>query len=112
MRARNKPSSNNSQIGTANNICDITSGGVSIIPKINARTTIYGLFLDNDSTEDMLNKMTIKVIIGTSKARPKAKNIFITKLRKLLISVAISTPTGAILVKKLKIKGENGVISK
>jgi hypothetical protein len=106
MRAKNKPNSNSSQIGTANNICDITSGGVSIIPKINARTIIYGLFLDKDSTVDISNKTTIKVIMGTSKARPNAKNIFITKLRKLLISVAISTPTGAMLVKKLNIKGK------
>ena len=62
-----------------------------------------GLF--PDFTVVISNKTIIRVIMGTSKAKPKAKNIFITKLRKLLISVAISTPSGAILVKKLKIKG-------
>ena len=57
-----------------------------------AATIIYGRFFDKDSVE-LIPKITIKkVIMGTSKASPKAKNIFIAKFKKLLISVAISTP--------------------
>ena len=75
------------------------------MPRINANTIIYGLFFDKDSVSLMSSRTIRKVIIGTSKARPKAKNIFIAKFKKLLMSVAISTPWGAILVKKLNIKG-------
>ena len=75
------------------------------MPIIKANTIIYGLFLDKDSTVDISANTTTKVIIGTSNARPKAKNIFITKFKKLLMSVAIWTPLGATLAKKLKING-------
>ena len=66
---------------------------------------MQGLFLDKDSTVLIPKKIVKKVIIGTSKAKPNAKNIFIEKFRKLLISVAISTPSGAMLAKKLNTRG-------
>ena len=62
------------------------------MPRVKAATIIYGRFFDKDLVE-LIPKITIKkVIMGTSKASPKAKNIFIAKFKKLLISVAISTP--------------------
>ena len=76
------------------------------MPRINAKTIIYGRFFDKDSVELIPNMTIKKVIMGTSKARPKAKNIFIAKFKKLLMSVAISTPWGAILVKKLNTSGK------
>lgn len=44
---KNSPISNKIQIGTANKICEITSGGVNIIPNTNAIIIIYDLFSDN-----------------------------------------------------------------
>ena len=82
------------------------------MPRINAKTIIYGRFFDKDSVELIPNITIKKVIMGTSKASPKAKNIFIAKFKKLLISVAISIPCGAILVKKLNTSGKNNKISK
>ena len=87
--AKNRPNSNNTHIGIASKTWEITSGGVRIIPIIKANTIIYGLFLDKDSTVVSLANIMTKVIIGTSKASPNAKNNFNTKFKKLLISVAI-----------------------
>ena len=46
------------------------------------------------------------VIIGTSNAKPKAKNKVITKSRYLLISVITDIPDGAILIKNEKSNGK------
>jgi hypothetical protein len=40
QRAQNKPNSNSSHTGTANNVCEIISGGVSNMPTTNAPTII------------------------------------------------------------------------
>ena len=69
-----RPISNNTHIGIANNIWEITSGGVNNIPTKKANNIIYGRLELNFSIViklDLINKM---VAIGISNDMPKAKN--------------------------------------
>ena len=67
------PISKRSHIGTANKVCDITSGGVSNIPIINAPTITYGLLADKLFGVLTFVKTNKTVITGTSNAKPNAK---------------------------------------
>ncbi len=51
-------------------------------------------------------KISITTTIGTSKAKPKAKNIFITKSKYSAMSVAIVTPSGAVVDRNSNISGK------
>lgn len=81
------------------------SGGVSSIPTTNAPTKIYGRFAARDSgvvTPAMQSKM---VAIGTSNARPNAKNNSNAKLKKEPISGIHSTPAGTVEAINLEYNG-------
>jgi hypothetical protein len=99
------PISYKSHIGKARSICDITSGGVNNIPRVNAPTIIYGLFKASFSFVVMPEVINNTVTIGTSKENPNAKNNAITKSKYLPISVITATSVGAIPIKKTNIKG-------
>ena len=101
-----KPNSYKNHIGNANNICEITSGGVNNIPKVKAPTIIYGLFEDNFSLVVIPDVIRSTVTMGTSKEKPNAKNSAITKSRYLPISVITATSVGAIPIKKTNINGK------
>ena len=89
----------------ASSVCDITSGGVSSIPTTNAPTITYGLFAARLLGVLTLVMTNMMVTIGTSNAKPNAKNNVITKSRYLPISVITEIPSGAILIKNPKSNG-------
>ncbi len=68
-------------MGNANRIWDTTSGGVSNIPTAKAPTIIYGRFCDRAAVVVMPVLVNRMVEMGTSKAKPKAKNILRIKSR-------------------------------
>ena len=74
------------------------------MPSVNAPTIIYGLFSESFSLVVIPVVINRTVIIGTSKAKPKAKNKAMTKSRYLPISVITATSVGAIPTKKTNIK--------
>ena len=75
------------------------------MPSVNAPTIIYGLLRESFSRVVIPVVINRTVIIGTSKANPKAKNKAITKSKYLPISVITATSVGAIPTKKTNIKG-------
>ena len=76
-----KPISNNIHIGIANNIWEITSGGVNNIPTKKANNIIYGRLELNFSIVIKLYLINKMVAIGISNDMPKAKNSLSIKSR-------------------------------
>ena len=101
----NNPSSNKIQVGTANKVWLITSGGVSNIPTTKQPIITYGLALDKLSLEARPLQIIARINIGISKAKPKANRIVITKSRYWDMSVITLISEGADVMKNEKING-------
>ncbi len=75
------PTSKSTHVGRASSSCEITSGGVRSMPTMKQPTITYGRLLAIPSAVAIPDQASMKVAMGISNAKPKAKNILSTKSR-------------------------------
>ncbi len=89
----------------ASMICEIISGGVRIIPSIKARTIMAGLARRIFSGVDSFVCRQAQVMMGTWKAKPKARHRLRRRSRYWAISGSTVISCGVNCSKNLNMRG-------